>query len=280
MGKILVTGASGNIGTPLVAALRAQGADFEVLRSTGVAAAGVRVASFDDPAALTRAFSGIDTLFVLLPLVPNKIALAENVVAAASEAGVGHIVRSSGAGADAASRFALSRLQGRIDGLFTASGIPTTILRPSGFMQNYATHMAAMVRSGTVTAATGEGRHSVIDARDIAAVAAKVLGEPAAHRGRSYDLSGSEASTEVERLAVLSAALGRAIAHVPISVADARAGMSKAGMPESIVDWLSSLNEVVSEGFAGRISPDAPRLLGRPTIRFNQFVADHLTAWQ
>ena len=280
MSKILITGASGNIGTPLVAELKAQGIDFDVLRSSGAASAGMRVASYDDPAALARAFSGIDTLFVLLPLVPNKIALAENVVGAAKAAGVGHIVRSSGAGADAVSPFALSRLQGTIDGLFNGSGIATTILRPSGFMQNYATHMAEMVRACTVYTATGDGRHSVIDARDIAAVAAKVLADPAAHRGRTYDLSGSEASTEAERLAVLSAALGRTISHAPVSVADARDGMLKAGLPPAVVEWLSSLNEVVSQGFAAGISPDAPRLLGRPSIRFDQFVTDHLAVWQ
>ena len=107
-----------------------------------------------------------------------------------------------------------------------------------------------------------------------------MLADPAAHKGRAYDLSGSEASTEAERLAVLSAALGRTITHVPVSVPQARDGMLKAAMPEAIVEWLSSLNDVVSQGLAANISPDAPRLLGRPTIRFNQFVADHLAAWQ
>ncbi len=72
--KILVTGASGNIGAPLVKELQSLGADFAILRSKPVAENGVetRVANFTDVAALTRAFSGIDTLFLLFRLVEKK----------------------------------------------------------------------------------------------------------------------------------------------------------------------------------------------------------------
>jgi uncharacterized protein YbjT (DUF2867 family) len=78
--KILVTGASGNIGAPLVKTLQSLGADFAVMRSKPVADSGIetRIADFTDVAALTKAFSGIDTLFLLFPLVENKIELAIN----------------------------------------------------------------------------------------------------------------------------------------------------------------------------------------------------------
>ena len=112
MNRILVTGASGNIGRPLLAALTAQNANVKAMSSKAIAATATATATatansvagdFADPTSLQRAFAGIDTLFLLLPLVPNKLDLARNAVAAAKAAGVKHIVRSSGAGADASS---------------------------------------------------------------------------------------------------------------------------------------------------------------------------------
>ena len=88
--KILVTGASGNIGSPLVQELKALGADFAVMSSKpGAAMPGVetRHGDFGSVASLTEAFKGIDTVFLLFPLVPNKLVLATNAASAAKAAG-------------------------------------------------------------------------------------------------------------------------------------------------------------------------------------------------
>jgi uncharacterized protein YbjT (DUF2867 family) len=124
---ILVTGATGTIGRALVAELQARGADFAVMSSRP--AAGAVHGDFADVASLEQAFRGVDTLFLLLPLVPGKVALAQNALKAARAAGVRHIVRSSGAGADADSPVSIAALQGQIDALVAASGIAHTFLR-------------------------------------------------------------------------------------------------------------------------------------------------------
>ena len=263
MNKILVTGASGNIGAPLVQALRLQGADFEILRSKADATGTARVASFSDAAGLQSAFAGIDTLFVLLPLVPNKLELATNVARAAKSAGVKHIVRSSGAGADPQAGFALPKLQGTIDQVFQDTGIATTFLRPAGFMQNYSGFMAGMVKAGTVYGATADAAQSLIDVRDIAAVAAKILMNPKDHAGKAYTLTGGEALTDSQRVQILSEVLGRTVGFVEVSREAGRASMVQMGMPEPMVEWLDSLNAIVSAGFAAAISPDVQTLLGR-----------------
>jgi uncharacterized protein YbjT (DUF2867 family) len=279
MNKILITGASGNIGTPLIQALRSQGADFEIMRSKADAAEKTRIASFADVAGLKAAFTGIDTLFVLLPLVPNKVQLANNVSEAARSAGVKHIVRSSGAGADVNAGFALPRLQGTIDKIFEDSGIASTFLRPAGFMQNYSGFMAGMVKGGTVYGATADAPQSLIDVRDIAGVAATVLTNPQAHAGKSYTLTGGEALTDSQRMQVMSDVLGRTINFVEVSQDAGRASMAQMGMPDSLVEWLASLNALVSAGYAGAISPDVQTLLGRAPIGFRQFVQDFKGAW-
>jgi uncharacterized protein YbjT (DUF2867 family) len=191
MAKLLLTGATGTIGQALLETLTAQGTDFEVMSSKPLSeingtAVRNRQASFDDLTALTQAFQGIDTLFVLLPLTANKLALASNVAQAAKAAGVKHIVRSSGAGADAQSAFALPKLQGQVDDILANTGIPCTFLRNAGFMQNYITYTAAQVKAGMLYAASADAAQSLIDVRDIAAVAARVLSAPAAHAGKAY----------------------------------------------------------------------------------------------
>jgi uncharacterized protein YbjT (DUF2867 family) len=182
MNGILVTGATGTIGRHLVQQLQQRGADFTVMSSKPGAAV---QADFADPASLRRAFEGVHTLFLLLPLVPNKLELARNAVAAAQAAGVKHIVRSSGAGADPTSPNALAALQGQIDAVVTASGIPCTFLRPMGFMQNRVTFAAGQIKSGTYHAPHGQGAQSLVDARDIADAAAAVLLNPAPHAGHA-----------------------------------------------------------------------------------------------
>jgi uncharacterized protein YbjT (DUF2867 family) len=119
--RILVTGASGNIGRELVAQLKARGADYAVMSSKQ--AAGAVRGDFADRASLERAFKGFDTLFLLLPLVPNKVELAKNAIAAAKSAGIRHIVRSSGLGADAQSPGSLTNQQ-MLDIVGKAAGHP------------------------------------------------------------------------------------------------------------------------------------------------------------
>ncbi|MFM8821497.1 MAG: NAD(P)H-binding protein [Phenylobacterium sp.] len=124
--RILVTGGAGNIGAEIVKRLSARHADFAVMTHTsGAAPTGVteRHGDFLDPASLQRAFAGVDTLFLLFPLVPEMPRMAANAVAAAKAAGVRHIVRSSGAGADAASPAAIAKVHGEIDALVRNSGI-------------------------------------------------------------------------------------------------------------------------------------------------------------
>lgn len=279
MNRILITGATGTIGRSLVTALRDQGTPFETLGSPTAAEPGPRAARYDDPAGLARAFEGITTLFVLLPLTPAKLAQARNVATAARTAGVRHIVRSSGAGADPQAGYALPRLQGEVDKIFEDTGLATTFLRPAGFMQNYLSFQADRVRAGTVHAATGDAPQSLVDTRDIAAVAARILAEPAPHAGKAYTLTGGEALTDSQRLQVLSDVTGRPVTFVPVPAQAAIASMKQMGLPEVMIGWLSSLDALVAAGHAAAISPDVQVLLGRAPISFRQFATEHRQHW-
>ncbi len=278
--KILVTGANGNIGKPLTEKLTQLGADFDVMSSKASVAPNARRGDFNDVESLKRAFAGVDTLFLLFPLVDNKLELAKNAAAAAKAAGVKHIVRSSGAGADAASNFALPRLQGMIDDVLKATGIATTLLRPNGFMQNYATYQSQAIRSGVIYMADAGQAQSLIDARDIADVAATVLTHPHEHAGKAYTLTGASAFTGAEAAKIISSAVGKPVTHASIPTEQAVATMQSWGMSPMLVELMDSLNKIVSAGYASGVSTDVENILGRKPREFASFAVENAAAWR
>jgi uncharacterized protein YbjT (DUF2867 family) len=280
---ILVTGASGTIGQSLVRQLEARGADFAVMSSRpSGAAAGPATVHGDmlDAASLQAAFTGAQTLFLLFPYQANALELARNAVQAAQAAGVKHIVRSSGAGADAHSPVSIARMQGEIDQLIEQSGIAFTLLRPNGFMQNWVNFAAGQIKAGSYAAPNGDGAISVIDVRDIAEVAAIALTDLGAHAGKVYTLTGGEALSTAEQLAIIAAAAGRPVRYDDVTEAQARSAMLGWGMDPVVVEWTLSLSQVYKQGWASGVSPDVERLTGHAPRRFADFVAENLAAWR
>jgi uncharacterized protein YbjT (DUF2867 family) len=275
---LLITGANGTIGRHLTARLQALGLPFATMSSR--AEAGSVQGSFDDVASLKAAFAGVHTLFLLLPLVPQKLEWARNAVAAAQAAGVSHIVRSSGLGADPASPNPLARLQGQIDQLIEGSGIAHTFLRPAGFMQNWATFAAGQVKDGVVYAPHGDGAQSLIDARDIADAAAAVLANPAPHAGKAYDLTGSDVLNDAQQLAIMGQALGRELRYVDVPEEAAQKTMQDMGMPAVMIDWFMGLHHVIKQGWAAGVTDHVQHLTGHAPRRFEVFVAENVDAWR
>lgn len=282
--KILVTGATGNIGSALVAQLRQAPSPVKVWAASPagqpVAGAPGRALNLPDPDSVGAAMRGVERLFLLTPAHPEMGAMTAHAVRAAQAAGVQHIVRVSGAGADPKSEIAIARLQGRCDQIVIDSGIAYTLLRPKNFMQNFPTFLRDMIRTGTVYSSQGEGRVPFIDARDIAAVAARILLDPKAHAGKVYTLTGPQALTNAEALAVIAEHIGQPIQLVAIGEEQAVDGMRQAGMPEPMVQAMSSLNRVIAAGWVAEVTDDVQRLLGRPATAWADFAAEHRHVWQ
>ena len=281
--RILVTGAAGNIGAEIVKRLQARKADFAVMThaSGGApAGAGETQGDFLDPASLRRAFEGVDTLFLLFPLVPEMPRMAANAVAAAKAAGVRHIVRSSGAGADAASPAAITKVHGEIDALVRNSGIPFTLLLPTSFMQNLVNFYGAAIRDGALYAPRGDGAMAVIDVRDIADVAVEVLTHPAAHAGQSYTLTGPENLTDAQMVSAIARQIGRDVRYVDVPEAAAVDSLTRMGSPPQVIEWLMSLNHVIKQGWAAGVSPVVETITGRPPRNLADFVRENAAAWK
>jgi len=281
--RILVTGASGTVGSAVVAALEARHIDFSVMRSHADASPGKHPVVIGDYArreTLRAAFAGFDVVFLLQPLLPDLVTHGKNAIAAAEAAGVKLLIRMSGAGADVDSPFAIGRAHGAIDQALQTSGLNWTLLRPSFFMQNHLTFNRAQIQAGRYHAAQGDGQIGLIDVRDIADSVVAVLTDLAAHRGKTYVLTGGEALSNEQQMTQLGTAAGHPVSYVDIPASAAEEAMQGMGMPPIVVEWLLSLHAIVRAGYAAGLSNDVLALTGKPPRRFADFAKEYAMAWQ
>jgi len=273
----LVTGASGNVGSPLVDLLTAQ--HHEVIAAgpqQREVTAGVRRLDFEDPATFASALDGIGSVFLMRPpQISDTKRLIRPFITAMAKAQVDHVVFLSVMGVNRA----LPHWQ--IEQDLKSSGLPWSMLRPSFFSQNLGGAYRADIREhDRIRLAAGRGRTSFIDARDIAEVAARILAEPSEHRNQAYTLTGPAAIDYHRVASMLSAALGRPIAYEPIGLLRYRRQLTAQQLPPAFVNVQLLINVIARVGLAARVDPVLPRLLGRPARTLEDYIHDHSDLWQ
>ncbi len=232
---ILISGASGNAGRAVLhAALELNLPVRAMYRSDQEAAkapdgVSVVIADFSERESLLRALDGIEQAFVVCGPIPQLVELESNMIDACKTAGVRHIVLNSALGAG---RFEKSfpSWHTKVEAKLRETGLGYTILRPNGFMQNILAFNAESIRTDhAFYAAMGEARTSLVDVRDVGAVAAKVLAKPDLHAAKTYELNGPEAVSNADVAERISHIVGRKIAYVDIPEDAQRRAMLDAG---------------------------------------------------
>jgi prepilin-type processing-associated H-X9-DG protein len=165
---------------------------------------------------------------------------------------------------------AFGRWHGEIDRHLAESGLPHTLVLPSGFMQNFLASAQYVADQGVLYAMTGETRVSYIDTRDVAAVAARVLTSPG-HQGKAYPLTGPEALSGDEVAERLSAATGNQVGSVDVPPDTFGQALAGAGLP----GWLVELNIMMADGHAAGFTDEVARLTGRQPRTFAEFAAEY-----
>jgi (4-alkanoyl-5-oxo-2,5-dihydrofuran-3-yl)methyl phosphate reductase len=279
---ILVTGATGAVGSQVVAHLVTAGAKVRALTRDARKAqfdpqVDVAVADCAEPASLPPVLDGVDRVFMLAPShhAPEHDG---NIVQAARRADVKHLVKISGLGTIDGAPDAITQWHLQGERSVKESGIPWTILQPAEFMSNTLYWTYGIKNQGVVREPSGDTRQSMIDPRDIGAVAAVVLTSDG-HEGKSYPLTGPEALTPRERVGQIAAALGRSLRFEEITEAAARENWTMLGAPTELIDAVMEVLRDTSGRWA-RVYPTVEQLIGRPPIGFDQWLYDYLDAFR
>lgn len=278
--RILVTGATGTVGREVVTRLAVSGAKVRAAsrnpRMLALPEDHVEALAMDlrNPADLDRALEDIDKLFYACPLDEAMAERAALVTERARAHGIKHLVRLSALGVDYPRTITLGKVHGEAERIIRGSGIEWTFLRPNSFMQNFVTYWGESIRKqNAFFIPQGQGRVSIIDARDIADVAVAVLMQDG-HTKKAYELTGPEALSNYDIASTLSEVLGREITYRDIPVEDARSSLMAQGMSDWMVNVILELFEMSAADEAAEVNDNVQRLTGRAPIRFEAFARD------
>ncbi|MET7331601.1 SDR family oxidoreductase [Nonomuraea sp. NPDC005650] len=284
---VLITGATGTVSTALIDALNGAEVDLRALVRAGSGADGlvergaeVFVGDLDDARSLPPAFEGVQDVWLLTPNGPRAPEHSMNAVWAARQAGVERVVRLSvvGAAHDAPNRS--GRLHALSDRELERWGLRWTILRPHWFMQNLLNEAGDIAATGTFSLNLASARIGMIDVRDLAECAARVLlDDPERHHGRTYTLTGPRSLTFDEVADQLGLALGRPVAYLPVGDDAKRKTLLGYGVPDWIVDMLEEYAQAYASGWGDFTTDTVAGLLGRPPRGIADFARDHATAF-
>lgn len=285
--SLLITGATGTIGTGLVKLLSEQGIAFRVMvrsvkdAETLNAQPGVEaiVGDFDDSASIERALNGVERAFLLTPSSERAEAQQLSFVAAAQRAGVKHIVKLSQLAAEENSPVRFLRYHAVVERAIRDSGLTYTFLRPNLFMQGLLGFRSTIIEQGKFFASIGDARISAIDIRDIAAVAATALTTDG-HENKTYTLTGPAALTHTDMADSLGAALHKTVTFVDVPPAALREALRAAGFPVWQADGLLEDYAHYSRNEALVLSPDVALVTGKEPRSFTDFVVDYASAFR
>ncbi|HEY0168687.1 MAG TPA: NAD(P)H-binding protein [Jatrophihabitans sp.] len=276
---ILVTGATGNVGRPLVAQLLEKQAKVRAVTrdpQAGRLPEEVDVVGGDlgSPQSLADSLDGVSAVFL------NPAAIGDSsseFLALAAARGVERVVLLSSASVGdepAAEDDPLALWHQHIEAAVRASGLKWTILRPVEFASNVLQQWTPQIRqAGMVFEVYSQATTALIHERDIAAVAAQTLLSDE-HAGQTYLLTGPQSLTRAQMLATVAETLGRPVAIQDVSREQALEAMVTSGFPQPIAESILKLQQQ-SVGHDAYVSDAVERITGRPALTFSEWTQDH-----
>src|SRR5699024_3370747 len=280
--EILITGATGTIGSELCKQLSKKGIPFRAMSRRMEEAAHIKnlrgseivIADFNDPDSLEKALKGITHAFLLTNSSAKAEQLQSNFVQVARKGGLEHIVKQSQYKAAVDSPVRFLRYHAAVEQKIRKTGINFTFLRPNLFMQGLLGFKDFIINKGTFFATLSDAKVSLIDIRDIAAVAAQSL-QGTAHYNKIYSLTGPEALTHFEMADRLSEALGQPVTYVDTSDDEMLEALLHAGFPEWQAHGLIEDYAHYGRGEAEATTDTVQQVTGNTPYQFEDFARDY-----
>ena len=269
--KILVTGATGHLGSlvveellKLVPAEQVAVSVRDPKKAEHLVARGVevRTANFNDYDSLVKAFNGIDRLLIIsTDDLANRISQHTAAVNAAKETNVGFIAYTSAPNA-ANSKLLLAESHKKTEEAILQTGIPYAILRNNWYLENELGTFKTVQNGGPWVIASGKGKVGWATRRDYAEAAAKVL----AGHGRDnsiYELGG-KLLTQEELSSIFASATGKSVQVQYVDQETYSNMLKQGGLPDQVAGFLATIQAQIGEGALAVESNDLTELLGHP----------------
>ncbi|MBP8003054.1 MAG: NmrA family NAD(P)-binding protein [Chloroflexi bacterium] len=277
---ILVTGATGQVGSIVVQELAAKRTPIRALvrnpdKAARIAAQGIEVFVGDlgDPASIEAALVGIERIVLITSNAPDMAELQGNVIAAAKQrGGIQQIVKLSGGnyvGPNAPTEVGVKHWQ--IEEQLAQSGIPYTCIRSNLFLQTIIQLVhVPLLKFGVLVAPMQEARFAVIDARDVAAALVGAMGNDEC-LGKTFYVTGPDAFSMTDVAMSLAAATGKPISYMPIPLPLWMGGLKAAGLPQQQIEHYAGLVQLVLKGEMEMITNDFAAITGNSPRPFGEF---------
>ena len=279
--KILVTGATGQLGRAVVKALSNKGFKLK-LASTNPAklssqsSAEVVKMDYNDPATFDEAFKDVDSLFLIaLPLDPQAPEKLRPVIDKAKTHKLNHIVFISALGVDQNEQAPL-RIAERY---LMDSGINYTILRPNFFMENFSTGFIAptITSNAAIYLAADKGKTSFVSTKDIAEVTATAFTKKL--YGKEYNLTGLQALDHNEAAMLISEVISKPVTYHALSEEQMIKAVRDSGMLEGSVQYLAFMYSLVRKNLMAVVTQDVEKLTGKKPKTFLEFAKENRSFW-
>ena len=282
--SILVIGATGNVGRPLVEELQARGETIKVATRTPQrypGQPGVTAVYFDyeNPATYAPALAGVDRVYAISVPTDSGVMDIHGLIPSLQQADLQHLVLVTG--------MPVIRSNGRlrhweeVETPVIDSGIPYTLLRPGWFMQLFLEGFlfTMLQQQRRLCWTSGDVQICPIDARDSAAVAAVVLTQPG-HAGQAYTLTGGEVLTLRDIAELLTQATGQPIPYANATVEELVRFIEEVGGFPGPKKGIHSIFSTAERGVFAETTPIVAQLTGRAPRTFAQFAREHASIWR
>jgi uncharacterized protein YbjT (DUF2867 family) len=283
--KILVTGATGHVGSEVVKELQKRKADVRVLvrkqETTALQGVQVMVGDLLDPVSVEKALHGVDKLYLLNAVTPDELTQGLIAYDLARKLKLKHIVYHSVFRVEHFKDVPHFASKLAIESALREFDVPFTVIRPNYFFQNDASLKDPLTKAGIYPMPLGTVGISAVDIRDIAEATAIALTSDD-HLGKTYNLNGPELLSGPKVASIWSGLLGKEIRYPGDNMDAFEAQMREHAPSWSAFDIRMMFEGYLERGFAAERGDleTLTELLGHSPRRFEDFARETMLAWQ